>query len=222
MKNIFRLSIWFLLLLPVSANAQKYAFEVFTNYVLDFPYDIFLNGQESQLIDILRKKNNYEIGLGYNYHLYAGIQSGIDLSYGNKDLNFTNTNYLRQTDYRISNIYIKENSFRIGLKLSYQVSVIRGTISYGLSLNDLDFKSGTIHENYHYLRAPIDLTKNNLSHTKNQYYTLQLQYMPKLSEKIHLGVGLKYLHNFEQHILKDIFVIQHHYFLINMGLLLNI
>ena len=63
MKNIFRLLIWFLLLLPVSANAQKHAFEVFTNYVLDFPYDIFLNVQESQLIDILRKKNNYEIGL---------------------------------------------------------------------------------------------------------------------------------------------------------------
>ncbi len=201
-------------------NAQKHSFEVLANYVLNLPYDIELNNEEAQLMDILKEKQNYEFGIGYQYNLWKGICPSVEVSYGNKDLNFTDLGLFKE--YYIRNIYVRENSIRTSLKVSYVGSFYRFTLGYGLSYNSMDFSSGVFASKFQYFNKPVDLSEVDLNATLNQFYTINAQILPRIHDNIRLICGIKYLYNFENVILKDAFVIRHSFVLINSGFLINL
>lgn len=219
-KYLFSITIWLLLMICAKSNAQKQIMEIFTSYVINYSYPVYLNGRESQLVDILRQKNNFELGLGYQHKVIRGLYGGIEITYGNKDLNFTNNDIF--SEYVINNIYMKEHNFRLGMKLAYQIDEFKATFGYGWSHNNVDFTNGYFQSKFHYLNEPIDLSKVKINFTHNQFYTLHLQYLPRLSEKIHLASGVKYIHNFNHAIIEDAFEISHSFLLLSIGLQINL
>lgn len=215
-KLLLAITLWGFIMTFSKSYSQKQIIEVFTNYVIDLPYSVYLNDQESQLVDILKQKNNFELGLGYRHKIIRGLYGGTEISYGNKDLNFINNDFF--SAFGFGNIYMKEHNFRASLKIAYQLYRFKASFGYGWSHNNVDFTSGQFRSKYHYLKEPTDLSQVNLNATHNQFYTLHLQYLPRLSESIDLACGIKYIHNFNHAIIKDVFEVRHSFLLLSLGL----